>query len=95
GWSGEFTAKTKFMGNSQYQSSNQNTENGLDRKHREVIQYAGYGVHDFYVNYKADQFVKGLNTTLTLKNAFDRNYVSSMGVPQEGRNFYWNVNYQW
>ncbi|MBC5790120.1 TonB-dependent receptor domain-containing protein [Providencia sp. JUb39] len=95
GWSGEFTAKTKFMGNSQYQSSNQNTENGLDRKHREVIQYAGYGVHDFYVNYKADQFVKGLNTTLTLKNAFDRDYVSSMGVPQEGRNFYWNVNYQW
>ncbi|MTB67088.1 TonB-dependent receptor [Providencia sp. wls1943] len=95
GWIGEFAARTELLGNSQYQLAQHKSEHGLDRNHREVIQYAGYGTHDFYINYKADQFVKGLNTTLTLKNAFDREYVSSMGVPQEGRNFYWNVSYQW
>ncbi|CAG9417544.1 TonB-dependent receptor domain-containing protein [Providencia alcalifaciens] len=95
GWTGEFAARTKITGDSTYKLPDRKNSNDLDRYRREIFQQAGYGIHDFYINYKADQFVKGLNTTLTLKNAFDRDYVSSMGVPQEGRNFYWNVNYQW
>ncbi|MEY0301675.1 TonB-dependent receptor [Providencia manganoxydans] len=94
GWVGEFAAKTQLQGNYEYDPKKK-TQHGLDRRHREVMQYAGYSLHDFYVNYQADQFIKGLSTTLTLKNAFDRQYVSSMGVPQEGRNFYFNVSYQW
>ncbi|EMF4710126.1 TonB-dependent receptor domain-containing protein [Providencia stuartii] len=95
GWVGEFAAKTQFQGNAKYQLKQHKSQHGLDRYHKEVIQYAGYSLHDFYVNYQADQLIKGLNTTLTMKNAFDRQYVSSMGVPQEGRNFYFNVSYQW
>ncbi|HEF8772337.1 TonB-dependent receptor [Providencia manganoxydans] len=95
GWIGEFAAKTQLQGSDKYKLQQHKSQHGVDRKHREVIQYAGYSLHDFYVNYQADQFIKGLSTTLTLKNAFDRQYVSSMGVPQEGRNFYFNVSYQW
>ncbi|MFH6837536.1 TonB-dependent hemoglobin/transferrin/lactoferrin family receptor [Providencia sp. 2024EL-00732] len=95
GWIGEFSAKTKFQGNAKYQRPHHKSDKGLDRYHKEVIQYAGYGVHDFYVNYQADEFIKGLSSTLTMKNAFDKQYISSMGVPQEGRNFYFNVNYNW
>lgn len=95
GWVGEFSAKTKFEGNTTYLLPKHKSKKGLDRYHKEVVQYAGYGVHDFYINYKADQFIEGLSSTLALKNAFDKNYVSSMGIPQEGRNFYFNVNYKW
>lgn len=95
GWSGEFTAKTQFEGNSTYQLPQHKSKEGLDRYHKEIVQYAGYGVHDFYINYQADQFIKGLSSTLALKNAFDKNYVSSFNIPQEGRNFYFNVNYKW
>lgn len=95
GWVGEFAGKTKFEGNAKYQLPYHNTDKGLDRYHKEVIQHPGYSLHDFYLNYQADQFIKGLNSTITIKNAFDKQYVSSMGVPQEGRNFYLNVNYTW
>ncbi|EJD6041646.1 TonB-dependent receptor [Providencia rettgeri] len=95
GWIGEFTAKTQFQGNDKYKLYNHRSEDGLDRYHKEVVQYKGYQLHDFYVNYQADEFIKGLSSTLTMKNAFDKQYISSMGVPQEGRNFYFNVNYNW
>ncbi|VEH55209.1 TonB-dependent receptor domain-containing protein [Providencia rustigianii] len=95
GWIGEFSAKTAFTGDSTYKLVDHKSGEDLDRYRREIIQYAGYGVHDFYVSYQADPFIKGLNTALTMKNAFDREYISSMGVPQEGRNFYWNINYSW
>lgn len=95
GWIGEFAGKTQLQGSDKYKTKQHKSQHGLDRQHNEVIQYSGYSLHDFYVNYQADQFIKGLSTTLTMKNAFDRQYVSSMGVPQEGRNFYFNVNYQW
>lgn len=95
GWIGEFTGKTAFEGNVKYQLSHHKSDKDLDRYHKEVIQQAGYSLHDFYLNYQADQFIKGLSSTLTMKNAFDKQYVSSMGVPQEGRNFHLNVNYSW
>ncbi|HHR6317985.1 TPA: hypothetical protein ACS737_001474 [Providencia alcalifaciens] len=95
GWSGEFAARTKITGDSTHKLPDRKNSKDLDRYRREIFQQAGYGIHDFYINYQADQFVKGLNTTLTLKNAFDKEYVSSIGVPQEGRNVYWNVNYRW
>ncbi|HHR6225956.1 TPA: TonB-dependent receptor domain-containing protein [Providencia alcalifaciens] len=95
GWSGEFAARTKITGDSTHKLPDRKNSKDLDRYRREIFQQAGYGIHDFYINYQADQFVKGLNTPLTLKNAFDKEYVSSIGVPQEGRNVYWNVNYRW
>lgn len=95
GWIGEFSAKTQLQGNDKYKKWHHKSSQGLDRYHKEVIQHAGYSIHDFYVNYQADQFIKGLSSTLTMKNAFDKQYVSSMGVPQEGRNFYININYNW
>lgn len=95
GWIGEFAAKTQFDGDDTYILPDQKSVEKLDRYRREVIQYPGYSLHDFYINYQADQFIKGLSGTLALKNAFDKNYVSSMGIPQEGRNFYFNVNYKW
>lgn len=95
GWVGEFTERTAFEGNTEYQSANQRTVSGLDRYRKAVIQHAGYSLHDFYLNYQADHFIKGFSSTLTMKNAFDKQYVSSMGVSQEGRNFYLNMNYNW
>ncbi|HBO23725.1 MAG TPA: hemin receptor [Providencia sp.] len=95
GWVGEFSAKTALEGNSTYKLAQHKSDKGLDRYHKEVIQYPGYQLHDFYVNYQADQFIEGLSSTLALKNAFDTQYVSSMGVPQEGRNFYFSMNYKW
>ncbi|HFF1652764.1 TPA: TonB-dependent receptor [Providencia rettgeri] len=95
GWVGEFAARSKFDGDDTYVLPGQKSVEKLDRYRREVIQYPGYSLHDFYISYQADQFIKGLSSTLALKNAFDKNYVSSMGVPQEGRNFYFNLNYKW
>ncbi|MGG4607669.1 TonB-dependent receptor domain-containing protein [Providencia sp. Me31A] len=90
GWTSEFSAKTAFDG-----SVETTTNTVKNRYKKEIIQYAGYSTHDFYVSYNADRFIDGLSSTLMLKNVFDKDYVSSMGVPREGRNFYFNVNYKW
>lgn len=95
GWVGEFASRTQFDGDDTYLLSDHKSVEKLNRYRREVIQYSGYSLHDFYVSYQADPFIKGLSSTLALKNAFDRQYVSSMGVPQEGRNIYLSVSYQW
>ncbi len=55
----------------------------------------GYAVNDFYVSYQGQQALKGVTTTLVLGNAFDKEYWSSQGIPQDGRNGKIFVSYQW
>ncbi|MCP6336213.1 TonB-dependent receptor, partial [Klebsiella pneumoniae] len=44
----------------------------------------GYGVNDFYVSYTGQQQLRGLTTSLVLGNAFDKEYWSPQGLPQDG-----------
>ncbi len=55
----------------------------------------GYAVNDFYVSYQDQQALKGVTTTLVLGNAFDKEYWSPQGIPQDGRNGKIFVSYQW
>lgn len=55
----------------------------------------GYAVNDFYVSYQGQQALKGMTTTLMLGNAFDKEYWSPQGIPQDGRNGKIFVSYQW
>ncbi|MEY0431765.1 TonB-dependent hemoglobin/transferrin/lactoferrin family receptor [Providencia rettgeri] len=58
-------------------------------------QQAGYAVHDFYVSYQGEGQLKGLGTSVVLGNAFDKEYYSSQGIPQDGRNAKLLVSFQW
>lgn len=55
----------------------------------------GYGVNDFYISYTGQQQLRGLTTSLVLGNAFDKEYWSPQGLPQDGRNGKIFVSYQW
>lgn len=55
----------------------------------------GYAVNDFYISYQGQQALKGVTTTLVLGNAFDKEYWSPQGIPQDGRNGKIFVSYQW
>ncbi|HEY1846103.1 MAG TPA: TonB-dependent hemoglobin/transferrin/lactoferrin family receptor [Buttiauxella sp.] len=55
----------------------------------------GYGVNDFYVSYRGQQQLRGLTTSLVFGNAFDKEYWSPQGLPQDGRNGKIFVSYQW
>lgn len=55
----------------------------------------GYGVNDFYVSYSGQEQLRGVTTTLVLGNAFDKEYWSPQGIPQDGRNGKIFVSYQW
>ena len=56
---------------------------------------AGYGVNDFYISYTGQQQFRGITTSLVLGNAFDKEYWSPQGIPQDGRNGKIFVSYQW
>ncbi|URO01044.1 TonB-dependent hemoglobin/transferrin/lactoferrin family receptor [Leclercia adecarboxylata] len=58
-------------------------------------QQPGYAVNDFYISYQGQQALKGVTTTLVLGNAFDKEYWSPQGIPQDGRNGKIFVSYQW
>ncbi|CNE89829.1 hemin receptor [Yersinia nurmii] len=62
---------------------------------RSTKQQAGYGVNDFYISYKGRDQFKGVTTTAVLGNAFDKEYYSPQGIPQDGRNAKLFVSYQW
>lgn len=55
----------------------------------------GYGVNDFYISYRGQQRLRGLTTSLVFGNAFDKEYWSPQGLPQDGRNGKIFVSYQW
>ncbi|AOM40314.1 TonB-dependent hemoglobin/transferrin/lactoferrin family receptor [Xenorhabdus hominickii] len=80
GWVGKFTQHTDFR-----------EKNGKKR----ATQYSGYGVNDFYVSYHNDGTLKGLSTSIVLGNVFDKEYYSSQGALQNGRNAKLFVSYQW
>ncbi|WP_114193948.1 TonB-dependent hemoglobin/transferrin/lactoferrin family receptor [Edaphovirga cremea] len=56
---------------------------------------AGYAVNDFYLSYKGQNGWQGMTTTVVLGNAFDKEYYSPQGIPQDGRNAKLFVSYQW
>ncbi|VEA73346.1 ABC-type Fe3+-siderophore transport system, permease component [Serratia rubidaea] len=60
-----------------------------------TAEQAGYGVNDFYLSYKGRAGLQGLTTTVVLGNAFDKEYYSPQGIPQDGRNAKLLVSYQW
>ncbi|MTC69978.1 TonB-dependent hemoglobin/transferrin/lactoferrin family receptor [Providencia sp. wls1914] len=64
-------------------------------KTSKLKQQPGYAVHDFYLNYQGDGSLKGLGTSVVLGNAFDKEYYSSQGIPQDGRNAKLLVSFQW
>lgn len=66
-----------------------------ERNSRTTTPQAGYGLSDFYISYAGQQSLSGLTTTLVLGNAFDKEYASSQGVPQDGRSGKVFVSYQW
>lgn len=67
-WVVKFPFKTAIQGNNLYHLTKNKSQHGLDSDHREVTPYAAYSQHSFTVSYLADQFIKGLNMTFTLKN---------------------------
>ncbi|HBH6950090.1 TPA: TonB-dependent hemoglobin/transferrin/lactoferrin family receptor [Serratia marcescens] len=60
-----------------------------------TAEQGGYGVNDFYLSYKGRDRLQGVTTTVVLGNAFDKEYYSPQGVPQDGRNAKLLVSYQW
>lgn len=60
-----------------------------------TAEQAGYGVNDFYLSYKGRDLLQGMTTTVVLGNAFDKEYYSPQGIPQDGRNAKLLVSYQW
>lgn len=86
GWVGQFAAKTNRSGD---------RKTGKDKYSQPIMQQAGYGVNDFYIRYQGDGKLSGIDTTLSLTNAFNKSYSSSLGVPQESRNIHFKINYRW
>ncbi|AGP44252.1 TonB-dependent hemoglobin/transferrin/lactoferrin family receptor [Serratia plymuthica] len=60
-----------------------------------TAEQGGYGVNDFYLSYKGRERLQGVTTTVVLGNAFDKEYYSPQGIPQDGRNAKLLVSYQW
>ncbi|HFI5306076.1 TonB-dependent hemoglobin/transferrin/lactoferrin family receptor [Serratia liquefaciens] len=60
-----------------------------------TAEQGGYGVNDFYLSYKGRDRLQGVTTTVVLGNAFDKEYYSPQGIPQDGRNAKLLVSYQW
>ncbi|KLN97254.1 TonB-dependent hemoglobin/transferrin/lactoferrin family receptor [Moellerella wisconsensis] len=58
-------------------------------------QQSGYGVSDFYLSYQGEGSLNGFGSSVVLGNAFDKQYYSSQGIPQDGRNAKLLVSYQW
>lgn len=61
----------------------------------EIKPQAGYGVNDFYLSYKGQGHFQGMTTTAVLANAFDKQYASPQGIPQDGRSAKLFISYQW
>ncbi|PHM72900.1 TonB-dependent hemoglobin/transferrin/lactoferrin family receptor [Xenorhabdus sp. KJ12.1] len=80
GWVGKFTSQTNFK-----------DKNGK----KNASQQSGYGVNDFYISYHGENQLKGVTTSVVLGNAFDKQYYSTLGAPQSGRNAKLFISYQW
>ncbi len=85
GWVGQFAARTNRSGD----------HRGKDKYWNPITQQTGYGTNDFYLYYQGNGRLSGINSTLSLTNAFNKSYTSSLGIPQEGRNIHFKINYRW
>ena len=64
-------------------------------KSDKVQRQSGYGINDFYLSYQGDGQLNGFASSVVLGNAFDKEYYSSQGIPQDGRSAKLLVSYQW
>nr|WP_314265332.1 TonB-dependent hemoglobin/transferrin/lactoferrin family receptor [uncultured Moellerella sp.] len=64
-------------------------------KSDKVQRQSGYGINDFYLSYQGDGQLNGFGSSVVLGNAFDKEYYSSQGIPQDGRSAKLLVSYQW
>lgn len=93
GWSGKFASATENKGTHKGRASH--VQNQTTNRMQELIaQYPGYGIHNFSISYQS-QNNKDIQAALVLANAFNREYFSALGVPQEGRNIKMSVSYRW
>ncbi|WP_369504409.1 TonB-dependent receptor domain-containing protein [Proteus mirabilis] len=93
GWSGKFASSTENKGTHTGRAPHVRGKN-TNRLEELIEQYPGYGIHDFSISYQS-QNNKDIQATLVLSNAFNREYYSALGVPQEGRNIKMSVSYRW
>ncbi|OAT21487.1 TonB-dependent receptor domain-containing protein [Proteus myxofaciens] len=93
GWSAQFASKTANKGT--HVGKAKHVKGKQTNRLQELIQqYPGYGIHDFSISYQS-QKNKDIQAALVLSNAFNYEYYSAMGVPQEGRNIKMSMSYRW
>ncbi|HIE4214883.1 TPA: TonB-dependent receptor domain-containing protein [Proteus mirabilis] len=93
GWSGKFASATENKGTHIGQAPHVKGKT-TNRLQEEIVQYPGYGIHDFSISYQS-QNNKDIQAALVLSNAFNKEFYSALGVPQEGRNIKMSVSYRW
>ncbi|MEQ4923591.1 TonB-dependent receptor domain-containing protein [Proteus hauseri] len=93
GWSGQFASATANKGTHKGRAPHVKGKN-TNRMQELIQQYPGYGIHDFSISYQSQEN-KDIQAALVLANAFNYEYFSAMGVPQEGRNIKMSVSYRW
>ncbi|MCO7050321.1 TonB-dependent receptor [Proteus terrae] len=93
GWSGKFASATENKGTHKGRAPHVKGKT-TNRMQELIAQYPGYGIHDFSISYQS-QNNKNIQAALVLANAFNREYFSALGVPQEGRNIKMSVSYRW
>ncbi|MEZ2685078.1 TonB-dependent receptor domain-containing protein [Proteus vulgaris] len=94
GWSGQFASATDSKSSYKGMVAPHNRGKEVTRLQEVVQQFPGYAVHDFSLSYQSKKN-KDLQATLMLANAFNYEYFSTRGVPQEGRNIKMSVSYRW
>ncbi|WP_311747971.1 TonB-dependent receptor domain-containing protein [Proteus penneri] len=93
GWSGKFASATENKGTHKGRAPHVKGKT-TNRMQELITQYPGYGIHDFSISYQSKNN-KDIQAALVLANAFNREYFSALGVPQEGRNIKMSVSYRW
>lgn len=93
GWSGKFASATANKGTHKGRAPHVKGKT-TNRMQELITQYPGYGIHDFSISYQS-QNNKDIQAALVLANAFNREYFSALGVPQEGRNIKMSISYRW
>lgn len=94
GWSGQFASATDTKSRYNGIVAPHNKGKDVTRLQEVIQQFPGYSVHDFSLSYQSKKN-KDLQATLMLANAFNYEYFSTRGVPQEGRNIKMSVSYRW
>lgn len=94
GWAAQFASATENMSSYSGLVAPHNRGKHVNRLQEVMEQHPGYGIHDFSVSYQSKNN-KDIQAALVLANAFNREYYSARGVPQEGRNIKMSLSYRW